>query len=205
MKEEISALMDGEVTEQEMQQYLRDLRNDAQKRDCWEQYHIIGDALRNNLPSNLNRNFVNSVSQAIAKEDLPAPEVTLIKQKTANRTKRRHPIANPFTGFALAASVAVVAYVGIGMIAVDDQAAGPRLASAPAVVAPLAPQYASNSNIQSGLQTVQGQQWNAAKPALESKLNNYLYNHRNIAGAIAMRPAVMPQARLLITRPVYAK
>jgi len=200
MKEDISALMDGEVNEQEMQQSLREMRNDPEQRDCWEQYHIIGDALKNNLPSNLNRDFVNNISQAIANEDLPAPEITPPKQKTINTAKRRHPIANPFTGFALAASVAMVAYVGVGMIAVDEQAAGSRMASAPTVVAPPAQQYASNPSLQSGVQTVQGQQWNTKKPALESKLNNYLYSHRNVAGA--GRPAVIPHARLVVSRPV---
>ncbi len=203
MKEEISALMDGEVGEQEMQQSLRDMRNDPEKRDCWEQYHIIGDALRNNLPPNLNRSFVNNISQAIAKEDLPAPEITPLKQKTNNTTKRRHAVANPFTGFALAASVAVVAYVGVGMVAVDEQAAGPRMASAPITVAPLAQQQLANSSLQSGIQTVEGQQWSTSKPALESKLNNYLNSHRNVAGAV--RPAVIPQARLVISRPVYGE
>ena len=203
MKEEISALMDGEVNEQEMQQSLRDMRNDPEQRDCWEQYHIIGDALRNNLPANLNRNFVNNISQAIAKEDLPAPEVTPIKQKAGHAAKRSHRIANPFTGFAIAASVAMVAYVGVGMIAVDEQAAGPRMASAPKIIEPAPQQYASNPKLQSGIQTVQGQQWNTAKPAVESKLNNYLYSHRNVAGA--GRPALMPQARLVVSRPVYGE
>jgi len=200
MKEEISALMDGEVSEQEMQQSLREMRNDPEQRDCWEQYHIIGDALRNNLPPSLNRDFVNNISQAIAKEDLPVPEVIPSKQKIINTAKRRHAIANPFTGFALAASVAMVAYVGVGMIAVDEQAAGSRMASAPTVVAPSAQQFASNSTLQSGVQTVQGQQWNTSKPAVESKLNNYLYSHRNVAGAV--RPTVIPQARLVVTRPI---
>ncbi len=200
MKEEISALMDGEVGEQEMQQSLRDMRNDPEKRDCWEQYHIIGDALRNNLPPNLNRSFVNNISQAIAKEDLPAPEVTPPKQEANNTAKRRHPVANPFTGFALAASVAVVAYVGVGMIAVDEQAAGQRMASAPTTIAP---QQLANSSLQSGIQTVEGQKWNTSKPAVESKLNNYLNSHRNVAGAV--RPAVIPQARLVVSRPVYGE
>ena len=200
MKEDISALMDGELSEQKMQQSLREMRNDPEQRDCWEQYHIIGDALRNNLPPNLNRNFVNSVSQAIAKEDLPAPQVTSLKQKTS---KYRHPIANPFTGFALAASVAMVAYVGVGMIAVDEQASGPRLASAP--VQTQITTVASRSMPQSGIQTVQGQQWNTSKPAIESKLNNYLYSHRNIAGPSVMAPVVLPQARLVVGRPVYGE
>lgn len=201
MKEEISALMDGEVTEQEMQKCLREMRNDDQQRDCWEQYHLIGDALRNSLPPNLDRSFVNSVSQAIAKEELPAAEVTPFKQQPAKKSKSRHPIANPFTGFALAASVAMVAYVGVGMIAVDEQAAGPRMASAPTSIAPLAQQHLPTLANQADIRTVQGQQWNKAKPAVESKLNNYLYSHRNVAGASAMRPAVIPQARLVVTRP----
>ena len=203
MKEDISALMDGEVSEQEMQQSLREMRNDPEQRDCWEQYHIIGDALRNNLPPNLNRSFVNSVSQAIAKEDLPAPQVIPLIQKTNNSTKLRHPIANPFTGFALAASVAMVAYLGVGMIAVDEQASGPRLASVP--VQTQIATVASRSMSQSGIRTVQGQQWNTSKPAIESKLNNYLYSHRNIAGPTVMAPVVVPQARLVVSRPVYGK
>ena len=199
MKQDISALMDGEVSEQEMQQSLRDMRSDPEQRDCWEQYHIIGDALRNNLPPNLNRNFVNSVSQAIGKEELLAPQATVFKQKTSNTTKRRHPISNPFTGFAMAASVAMVAYVGVGMIAVDEQASGPGLASAP-VPAQIAP-LASRSMPQLDIQTVQGQQWNTTKPAIESRLNNYLYSHRNVAGPTVMGSAVVPYAHLVVSHP----
>ncbi len=200
MKEDISALMDGEIDAQEMQRSLREMRDTPEQRDCWEQYHIIGDALRNNLPSTLNRNFVKNVSRAIANEDLAVAEVTMLKPKVKRAAKRRHPIANPFTGFALAASVAMVAYIGVGMIAVDERAGSARLASAASIVVPPVQQFASHPSFQAGVQTVQGQQWNTSKPALESKLNNYLYSHRNVAGAV--RPVVIPQARLVVSRPI---
>ena len=198
MKEEISALMDGEIDEQKMQQYLRELRADSECRDCWEQYHLIGDALRNNLPPQLDRSFVNGISEAIAKEDLPAP---VVSPDTSPQKTKRHTVINPFSGFAIAASVAAVAYLGVGMITVEE-AAGPSLASNSSVVGPVAPiaQNLPNTLPQSGIQTVQGQQWSISEPAVESRLNNYLYNHRNVAGSTAINPAVVPHARLVVNQ-----
>ena len=195
MKEEISALMDGEIDEQKMQQYLRELRADSECRDCWEQYHLIGDALRNNLPSHLDRNFVNSISSVIAKEDLPTP---VVSQDPLPPKAKRHTVINPFSGFAIAASVAAVAYLGVGMITVEE-AAGPSLASNNSIVAPIA-QNLPKVLPQSGIQTVQGQQWTISEPAVESRLNNYLYNHRNVAGSTAINPAVVPHARLVVNQ-----
>ena len=199
MKEEISALMDGEIDEQKMQQYLRELRTDSECRSCWEQYHLIGDTLRNNLPLHMNRSFVDGISKAIAEEDLPAP-VTTPQETQAPKTKR-HAMINPFSGFAIAASVAAVAYLGVGMITVEE-AAGPSLANNTSAVAPVAPiaQNLPQTLPQSGVQTVQGQQWTITKPAVESRLNNYLYNHRNVAGSTAINPVVVPHARLVVNQ-----
>ncbi len=193
MKEEISALMDGEVDERQMHQYFRELRNDPECRDCWDQYHLIGDTLRNNLPPNINRNFVSNISQAIANEELPAPSAPPVKQQA--KSKSRHPIANPLTGFALAASVAVVAFLGVGMITVDEQITGPSVASAPAPIAPIA-----QTPPQSDIRTVQAQKGIIIQPAVESKLLNYLDSHRNVAGTAAMSPAVVPYASLVVTQ-----
>jgi len=192
MKEEISALMDGEADAPQMQQLIRDLRNDPECRDCWEQYHLIGDALRNNLPSRIDRNFVSHISQAIANEDLPAP----VKPATSQPAKaKRHAAASPWTGFALAASVAAVAYLGVGMITQEGQGTVPRVASSapPAQVAPLA----RTTPPPSDFRTVQDHQWTVTRPAVESRLNNYLLSHRHVAGSTAMSPAVLPNVRLV--------
>lgn len=194
MKEEISALMDGEVDRQQMQQLIRKLRNAPDGRDCWAQYHLIGDALRNNLPLHIDRSFINNISQAIAGEELPAPSVSPLTQEP--RTKRSA-VAGPWTGFALAASVAAVAYLGVGLITKEEQGVGARVAAiAPAPVAPLAQTLPP-----ADLRNVQGQQWNVAQPAVESRLNNYLISHRSVAGSTAMSPAVLPNGRLVVTQP----
>jgi sigma-E factor negative regulatory protein RseA len=195
MKEEISALMDGEVDERQMRKFFRELRNDPECRDCWDQYHLIGDTLRNNLPPNINRNFVSNISQAIVNVELPTPVAPLVKHQA--KSKRRHPIANPFTGFALAASVAVVAFLGFGMITGEEQATGPRVASSatPSPIAPIA-----QTLPQSDIRTVQAQQKVIIQPAVESILKNYLNSHRNVAGSTGMSPAVVPYASLVVTQ-----
>jgi sigma-E factor negative regulatory protein RseA len=195
MKEEISALMDGETDAPQMQELIRELRNDPECRDCWEQYHLIGDALRNNLPSDIDRNLVSHISQAIANEDLPAP----VKPAASQPEKpKRQAAASPWTGFALAASVAAVAYLGVGMITQEEPGTVPRVAtSAPAQVAPLA----RTTPPPSDFRTVQGHQWTVTRPAVESRLNNYLLSHRNVAGSTAMSPAVLPNARLVVSSP----
>lgn len=198
VKEEISALMDGEVDPLRMQQLLRELRNDAECCDCWRQYHLIGDALRNNLPPRLKSDFVRNISQAIAQEDLPAAVTPPVNPEVRQTPQSKRPaVANPWTGFALAASVAAVAYLGVGLVTQEEQAGAPRVAAtAPAPVAPLA-----QSAPAADLRTVQGQQWNVSQPALESRLNNYLLSHRTVAGSTAMSPAVLPNARLVVTQP----
>jgi len=46
MKEGISALMDGELGGREAAEAIAGLTNDAQARDAWRAYHLIGDAMR---------------------------------------------------------------------------------------------------------------------------------------------------------------
>jgi sigma-E factor negative regulatory protein RseA len=45
MKEKLSALVDGEL-EDEVQAHLGRLRTDAELRNAWDMYHLIGDCLR---------------------------------------------------------------------------------------------------------------------------------------------------------------
>jgi sigma-E factor negative regulatory protein RseA len=206
MKEKISALMDGEIDEREMQECLRELRNNPDHCCSWQQYHLIGDALRNNLPTTIKRDFILSVSQAVAKEELPAAVTPQIKTNSKSRpesdthTKHRHGIASPWAGFALAASVAAVAYLGVGMFGVDEvgtladnQATVPPVAST-APVMPMAAQPA-------GFTTVKGEQWNAAKPEQAAKLNPYLSSHRHVTGGQPINGVVVPRVELVVIKP----
>jgi sigma-E factor negative regulatory protein RseA len=46
MKDRVSALMDGELDEREAAETIAAFATDAQARDAWRTYHLIGDAIR---------------------------------------------------------------------------------------------------------------------------------------------------------------
>ncbi len=196
MKERISALVDGELDGDDMHRSIRELRNDTEYRECWQQYHMIGDALRNKLPDELNVGFAAGISQAIAGENIPQVESTPFGATDLPHSEKLneepvHPVVKPWMGLAVAASVAVMAYVGVGMINIEEQE--PRLA---AVSAPVTEMIAVAS-VGATAQTVQGQKWVVAQPAVASKLSPYLYSHRNLTGGASVNAQVISHARLV--------
>jgi len=48
MKETLSSLMDGELSDKDAAQAMQMLGNDDQLKAAWQEYHLIGDALRGN-------------------------------------------------------------------------------------------------------------------------------------------------------------
>lgn len=203
MKDALSALIDGELDEHEMQMLIREMRDDAEHKRCWEHYHIIGDALRNNLPPRIESSMVDRISQAILTEDLPLQEQLVSEQPVSEQARsNRVRTMRPMAGFAMAASVAAVAYLGFGMIALDDQA-GPRLASTtPAEMAsPVVPNMVAKSNpVPLGIQTVSDGHRSAVQSSLQSRLNPYLYDHRN-AATTGINAWVLPRARIVVAKP----
>jgi len=196
MKEKISALMDGEMGVQDMQASFREMRASDEHQVCWDHYHLIGDALRNGLPRHIDTSFASRVSQAIAEENTPVSPPQSVKP--AKSVNKRRAVPRPVVGFAMAASVAAVAYLGVGMIAVEEQAMMPRVAAvAPSTELPLTRQ----NHPVSGLQTAQGKHWTEAKPSVESRLNNYLQNHQNLSTTAAMNGYMLPPARLVVIPP----
>jgi len=66
-KEQLSALMDGDLSEIEV---LNELGTDPALQDTWSRYHLIGDAIRGDLPVNLQLDLSDSIMLAL--EDEPA-------------------------------------------------------------------------------------------------------------------------------------
>lgn len=96
MNERISALMDGELDEAERYGMVGPMSRARPARDCWADYHLIGDALRQS--SHLSQDISSRVMAAL--EDEP---VVLAPQRQAPRAA--------LTPFAMAASVAAVLMV----------------------------------------------------------------------------------------------
>ena len=155
MNERISALMDGELDESELARNLALLRNDTDLRRTWDSYHLIGDTLRGH------------VAQALAarvSERLAAEPTVLAPRRRAPRVRvAKH----AFSAAAVAAGVALVAWLALpGLMPEPQQGA----ASAPAAP-PLA----------------------AVTPAAVG-VENYLFAHQSFSPAGAMQ-GVAPYVR----------
>lgn len=95
----ISALMDGELDENDAQQALRRIRDAAEARESWATYHVIGDVLRG------EGRPVFDVSLRVAAALAAEPVVLAPRQRTVPPRWRTYALS-------AAASVAAVAVVG---------------------------------------------------------------------------------------------
>lgn len=120
LHEQISALVDDELEEQEQALLLRQLENDAELSGRLSRFQIISDALQNHLPETLNSGFHARVQAALADE----PPVQRQRSGFAGLFK-------PAAGVALAASVAMVAVLSLQSTRQDGPEAVPAVASAP--------------------------------------------------------------------------
>jgi len=120
MSEQLSALMDGELTPDEMARQISALKNDKALDQTWVAYHVLGDAMRKS--PQLSIDFSAKLARQLAEE----PTVLAPQRKPQPSTPR---YAMP-----LAASVAAVGLVGVltwQMVRVDQSVAPIALAAAP--------------------------------------------------------------------------
>jgi sigma-E factor negative regulatory protein RseA len=123
MKSSISALMDGELDANELDEPLRALRENGEARDAWRSYHLISDVLQGR--SMIATDCLRRVAARLAEEPaligpLPGPVAAPVRNKW-------------FIPSALAASLAAVALVGWMAFAPPQ---GPGTAFAPVAKAP---------------------------------------------------------------------
>ncbi len=109
----VSAAVDGESDEQA----LADLAADVGSHQQWRDYHMIGDAMRGELHKSINLDLSASIADAIDRE----PTILTPVQYSDNK-KSDHAVSGftnvtsmfkQFGQYAIAASVALVAVVGV--------------------------------------------------------------------------------------------
>ena len=119
MKSRISALMDGELDQQEADGALATLKDEGEARDTWRSYHLIGDAMRDTRQ--LSAGFAARVAAKLAEE----PTVLAPRAKPVFEQRRWQLLS-------AAASVAAVAFVSIAFFSQDpSQTAAPVAATPP--------------------------------------------------------------------------
>jgi sigma-E factor negative regulatory protein RseA len=109
--EQLSALVDGECEISEQQWMLRRLSSDNDLKARWQRYHLISDAVKNNLPSAVDARFADRIGEVI--ETVPPPQADVSGAAGFSWFK-------PVTGFALAASVAAMGVVALRLIDAGD-------------------------------------------------------------------------------------
>ncbi len=104
----LSSMMDEELAREDLPDLVRRLGRDDELQACWENYHLIGDALRKNLPPFILPDLHQRISTAIQNE----PAYFLPQQASAAENVPV-PRRRAAWGFALAASVTALAMVGM--------------------------------------------------------------------------------------------
>lgn len=103
MKESVSALMDGEVgSQEEVSNTLGAMERDEVLKATWDEYHLIGDALRNNALLGVN------VRQRVVQRLTEEPTVLTPRASSA----RRGWVDSRTATWALAASISFAAVIG---------------------------------------------------------------------------------------------
>lgn len=176
---QLSALVDGELADAEIALVLRRLSRDHNWQMRWERYHLTSDVLQGHIPAALDTGFVNRIHEAIAREPLPAS----VARSLPTWYK-------PVTGFALAASVVLVALLGLKLdegsatltptVSLAANVPSSMTASPPAQVASL-----DQSSIS-----------DASEPVDEARLNSYLVNHNGYASRNSMN-GMLPYVRMV--------
>ncbi|MFP2768763.1 sigma-E factor negative regulatory protein [Oceanisphaera sp. KMM 10153] len=122
-KEQISALVDGEIQDKVL---LEQLENDRELADAFGRYHLYGDALRSELPRHIRLDMSDSIAAALADEPamIAAPAATKPKAEGAKVVRplfgRISPMLRHLGQFAVAASVSAAVIVGVQQYSQGD-------------------------------------------------------------------------------------
>lgn len=117
--EEISSLMDDELDEHSRARVVHKMKDDDEMKSRWEHYHLIGEALRNNLPEIIHPDLANRINNILHQE--PSYQ---FPQNISAQTARRAPRNRAVTGFAIAASLAVVTVLGFQQLTSQNELPG---------------------------------------------------------------------------------
>ena len=173
--EDLSALIDGYLSQQAAYRLIDLSITDPTLRAAWTRYHLIGDALRYNLPKKTRLDLAKQVSSALESEP-----ILLVPRQRSWRG------AIPIAGLAIAASVAMVAV--LGLYKADRGAIGPE------------PQQVAQQTIIRATNTlpVSTVRWDNQPSSPPSRLNSYLLNHNQYNSGLGLSmQGVSPYVRIV--------
>ena len=108
MKDQLSALMDGEFAIESAEHLITSAKSGGELKEAWQHYHLIGDAMRGDC--HMQHDFSRRVMQALESE----PTALVInKDAAAEQVLSKKNLFNNTKTWSIAASVAAVMFVGL--------------------------------------------------------------------------------------------
>jgi sigma-E factor negative regulatory protein RseA len=173
IREQVSAFLDGELPGSETELLLKRLTRDAELRESFGRYALIGESMRGGSHARASRAFTSRVNRAI--DGGPA---TVDSPSVRARSPRWW---RPFAGAAVAAGVATVA-----VVALQQRAVMPTVRSVAPVsaqnVAVAKPTEALSYTVPASVPDAPGAAAPAALPA--ARLTNYVFAHSRYSSVL---------------------
>jgi sigma-E factor negative regulatory protein RseA len=185
IREQVSAFLDGELPSSETELLLKRLTRDAELRESFGRYALIGEAVRGASPGLLTRGFAGRVNLAIDGE--PAPAVPSLTPLARGARWWR-----PFAGAAVAAGVAAVA-----VVALQERSIAPT--ARPALVTRIENVAAATGSAATALPTaapspreaisytVPAAPYDPRTGMLPARLTNYVFAHSRYSSGLDLR------------------
>ncbi len=107
MKDQLSALIDGEFDVASAQHIITSVQSGGELESCWQSYHLIGDAMRGDRY--MSADFSARVMNALEEE----PTVLAPKAAADNQITLKKSLFKSNQFWSIAASVAAVMFVGL--------------------------------------------------------------------------------------------
>ncbi|WP_133406150.1 sigma-E factor negative regulatory protein [Parashewanella tropica] len=174
-QEWLSAAVDGDIDEQA----IKSLANDSHAQDKWRNYHLIGDAIRDELPEAMPLDLTANIASALESEpELLAPQAVVTEapvKEALVASSKVTPLFKQVGQYAIAASVAVMAVIGVQNYQQAEQESHPLpvLNTMPIMGSP------SPVSLQAtpSSQTVSPQEYNEQIQEQRRRINAYLQDH----------------------------
>ncbi|MDO2949487.1 sigma-E factor negative regulatory protein [Aeromonas simiae] len=115
-KEQLSALMDGELEREVQASLLDSFGDDVELQEAWSRYHLIGDTMRGELAMDMPFDLCDKIALALEDEPTvlapqPAPAEPIRQRNVVVPFVRR--VGQQFGQYAIAASVAAAVIFGV--------------------------------------------------------------------------------------------
>ena len=177
IREQLSALLDDELSASERPLLLARLERDVELSECLGRYELISEVLRGGGDS-AALGIAQRVQAALA-EERPLDAVNGIDMR------RAMVMWKPVAGIAVAASVALAAVLTVSSLRDNAPEKVPALAEGDST-APLVADATRESQ----------SQWNRIEPQIDRRLSGYLVNHNEYAASRGVQ-GVMPYVRIV--------